>query len=782
MALAFETGGYGFAPAIVPVDQQALQGLKPLSFSGQSPVQFKPLPEWKMPETHPELIGAGITSGISTIAKGIEAIYKSKQDVEKDKLKFERDKEIAQIKANQTEEDRKAALDESHWFHTEMINNARDRIDKVNPSEAKALAPRSLKGIPSPTSSGGFRRNVSQIKTGLDFTKPFSEDQTGGQDSEPTGGKINISNSPQASINVDALPEALKPYASDFESAGNKHGIDPNFLAAIAWNETGGGTSKAFRQGNNAMGISNASGPVYGFASVADSIEKQAATLAREKGPYRGASTIREVGSIYSPIGAANDPRHLNADWTNSVGKFYNQLTGNDSNATVLRRKGSPLADLTSPQDIMEAAPEMRSNAALSALASIPWGQIGGQYKSASGGVPSSPVDAQSADWLRTPKSVTAPLAGMGGVSNEFFPALDQSLTEIPSYSEEEKNKAMEDAIGVDAIYGEKEALALRDYARQTGRMEPTIKATQAGYEVNWPSPSVLEAAASRKARAGELADLGKGRLDLRQRQMEIQTFNQSVDKFNTDPSLKRSKEKLKPVIESFMGDLTELNRMGESYGNRSILDQSLIDQYVRFATGNVPTHNQYEMLTANRPLFSKLQTLFNKNVPASSKSLLEPQERKQMANSMVKVLNMEHDGLNTKVANERRIVDKLKSQKIDENNKPHRFPILKTDEDVQKEVNSAATEMEKAWGGSNNKAPKDPEAYKQAVQKHKKALADYEIAKMGVPSNLDDLSKYGEEIDGIYYPAGWSGRLIYEDDSAYRPLQNAPLPDAAGN
>jgi hypothetical protein len=81
MALAFETGGYGFAPALVPVDQNALQGLKPLSFSGggQSPVQFKPLAGWSVPSSHPELIAQGISSGLGSIAQGIEAAYKSKE-------------------------------------------------------------------------------------------------------------------------------------------------------------------------------------------------------------------------------------------------------------------------------------------------------------------------------------------------------------------------------------------------------------------------------------------------------------------------------------------------------------------------------------------------------------------------------------------------------------------------------------------------------------------------------------------------------------------------------
>lgn len=357
---------------------------------------------------------------------------------------------------------------------------------------------------------------------------------------------------------------------------------------------------------------------------------------------------------------------------------------------------------------------------------------------------------------LATPKSETPALSDLKPVGEKVPRSTFDSYPEAQKY--------MEDQAGNPDWYA-------------SGTPEPN---KQGKFVIPWKQNDP-ELRASRKARESQQADFGKGRLDLRKKNLEIQTFNQSVDKFSQDPSIKKVKEKLKPVIETFMGDLTELNRMGDKYGNRSILDQSLIDQYVRFATGNVPTHNQYEMLTENRPLFDKLKTYAFKKVPASSTSLLTDLERKQMANSMVKVLNMEHEGLNTKVENSRRIVDKLKNTAIDENNKPHKFPILKTDEDVEKEVSMAVKEMEKAWGDANSKTAKDPEAYKLAIQKHKKALADYEIAKKGVPSNLDDLAKYGEEIDGTYYPAGWSGRLIYEDETAYRPFQNAPVPNGNG-
>jgi hypothetical protein len=139
-------------------------------------------------------------------------------------------------------------------------------------------------------------------------------------------------------LNVDALPSNLKPYAQDFINAGQKYNIDPNFLAAISINETGGGTSRAFLQGNNAMGISNDSGPLYSFSSVAASINQQAKSLANPNGYYANATTIGQIGNIYSPVGAANDFYGTNSSWIPTVGKIYNRLTGNDPNSTVIVR------------------------------------------------------------------------------------------------------------------------------------------------------------------------------------------------------------------------------------------------------------------------------------------------------------------------------------------------------------------------------------------------------------------------------------------------------------
>jgi hypothetical protein len=130
------------------------------------------------------------------------------------------------------------------------------------------------------------------------------------------------------------LPDPLKPYAKDFEVAGAKYGVAPNILAAISMHETGNGTSSAFRNKNNAMGISNASGPVE-VGSVAESIDRMARLLGKGinegTGPYANAKSIADIGNIYAPPGAGNDPRNLNQFWTQGVTSNIQKLSENQA-------------------------------------------------------------------------------------------------------------------------------------------------------------------------------------------------------------------------------------------------------------------------------------------------------------------------------------------------------------------------------------------------------------------------------------------------------------------
>jgi hypothetical protein len=124
------------------------------------------------------------------------------------------------------------------------------------------------------------------------------------------------------------LPPALGQHAGSFSKWGAKYGVDPKFLAAVSMLETGKGTAKAFRNKNNAMGVSNARGPVS-FSSVDASIERVARVLAKPNGPYAGKDTIGQIASVYCSAGAGNDDNGTHHHWLRMVSRFYAGLGGN---------------------------------------------------------------------------------------------------------------------------------------------------------------------------------------------------------------------------------------------------------------------------------------------------------------------------------------------------------------------------------------------------------------------------------------------------------------------
>jgi hypothetical protein len=146
-------------------------------------------------------------------------------------------------------------------------------------------------------------------------------DPVTGAQTVPTGSAFNI---------PDQIPAPLAPHAATFQKAGDNNGIDPRFLMAISMFETGGGKSSAFRNKKNAMGVSNSKGPIK-FNSRDDSIYSMARKLASSTGPYRNANTIAEIGAIYSPPGAGNDPNGTNHSWPSQVAAFYRKLGGDPS-------------------------------------------------------------------------------------------------------------------------------------------------------------------------------------------------------------------------------------------------------------------------------------------------------------------------------------------------------------------------------------------------------------------------------------------------------------------
>lgn len=130
------------------------------------------------------------------------------------------------------------------------------------------------------------------------------------------------------------LPAPLAPLQSAFETYGEKYGVNPAFLAAISRLETANGTSSAFRNKRNAMGVSNSRGPIH-FPSPEASVERMARVLADPRGPYRNARTLDEIARVYAPPGAGNDVNGTNSYWPRGVAKYLREM-GVDPETTTL--------------------------------------------------------------------------------------------------------------------------------------------------------------------------------------------------------------------------------------------------------------------------------------------------------------------------------------------------------------------------------------------------------------------------------------------------------------
>jgi hypothetical protein len=126
-----------------------------------------------------------------------------------------------------------------------------------------------------------------------------------------------------------ATASPLEGLGAAFVDSGKRHHVDPRFLVAVATQEGRLGTYMPTAAIFNTFGI----GPNTPFDSWEANIEAAATNLARPlpNGHYGGAHTIRAIGSIWAPSGAANDPNGLNNEWVKDVTVFYAKLGGRNS-------------------------------------------------------------------------------------------------------------------------------------------------------------------------------------------------------------------------------------------------------------------------------------------------------------------------------------------------------------------------------------------------------------------------------------------------------------------
>lgn len=143
------------------------------------------------------------------------------------------------------------------------------------------------------------------------------------------GGRPGDSASPADASALDAWMADQVPASpliglgAVFVRAGERNGIDPRALVAIAMHESVLGTA------GSGAGIHNAFG--WGPAIPFPSWEANIATVARGLAQgyvARGRDTLAAIQPVWAPIGATNDPVGLNSAWTTAVGRYYEDLGG----------------------------------------------------------------------------------------------------------------------------------------------------------------------------------------------------------------------------------------------------------------------------------------------------------------------------------------------------------------------------------------------------------------------------------------------------------------------
>jgi TP901 family phage tail tape measure protein len=198
---------------------------------------------------------------------------------------------------------------------------------------------------------------ASQIKSGKIVQTGMVSDTSNSTPASPSSG----------SYNWNSLGGKLAGSGSLMEKYGNKYGISPALLAAIAMHETGNGTSSAVRNKNNAFGIMGSNG-LKSFTSLEESI-KYAASLLKKNYIDKGLTTVEAIQKKYAPVGVANDPTGLNKNWVNGVNKFISLVSGATKSVTSNNSSSGGISAL-----IAEA--RRQSN-----LGTFTYQQIGGDFK-----------------------------------------------------------------------------------------------------------------------------------------------------------------------------------------------------------------------------------------------------------------------------------------------------------------------------------------------------------------------------------------------------------------
>lgn len=132
---------------------------------------------------------------------------------------------------------------------------------------------------------------------------------------------------------------AFSDKADKIISEAKKAGVSPVIFASIMIHESAWGTSFAIKQHNNPSGQMSAGGLIH-YNSLDEGIEATGRTL-KNLIVERKLQTVEALGSVYCPVGAANDPMGLNKNWVPAIKEFIMTLGGNPEASLLWASSGS---------------------------------------------------------------------------------------------------------------------------------------------------------------------------------------------------------------------------------------------------------------------------------------------------------------------------------------------------------------------------------------------------------------------------------------------------------
>ncbi len=96
-------------------------------------------------------------------------------------------------------------------------------------------------------------------------------------------------------------------------------------LLSISKHETGRWTSNLFNNNNNLGGIYNSKEQKFFKYQTREEGIQAFVNLLKNRYFGKGLNTIEQIGNVYCPVGATNDPNNKNIHWIPTVTQFYNE-------------------------------------------------------------------------------------------------------------------------------------------------------------------------------------------------------------------------------------------------------------------------------------------------------------------------------------------------------------------------------------------------------------------------------------------------------------------------